>query len=62
MKRIYLSGPITGLRGWQESKGAQLEVLIARHLYMTVMNAQDLVTREAIDSGPRSGLNVTYQH
>lgn len=29
MKRIYLSGPITGLPGWRESKGAQLEVLIA---------------------------------
>lgn len=39
---------VATLPGWQESKGAQLEVLIAQHLGMTVVNAHDLVTREAV--------------
>ncbi|MCQ9185457.1 DUF4406 domain-containing protein [Streptomyces sp. IBSBF 2953] len=33
---------------WQHSKGARLEVLIAERLGMTVVNAHDLVTREAV--------------
>ena len=39
---------VATLPGWQESKGAQLEVLIAKHLGMTVVSAHDLVTREAV--------------
>ncbi|WP_458722401.1 DUF4406 domain-containing protein [Pseudomonas brenneri] len=35
---------VATLPGWQESKGAQLKVLIAQHLSMTVVNAHDLVT------------------
>ncbi|MBD8099849.1 DUF4406 domain-containing protein [Pseudomonas fluorescens] len=35
---------VATLPGWQESKGAQLEVLIAHHLGMTVVNARDLVS------------------
>ena len=38
---------VATLPGWQESKGAKLEVLIAQHLGMTVVNAHDLVTRSA---------------
>ncbi|NMY04589.1 DUF4406 domain-containing protein [Pseudomonas sp. WS 5059] len=33
---------VATLPGGQESKGAQLEVLIAQHLGMTVVNAHDL--------------------
>ena len=36
---------VATLPGWKESKGAQLEVLIAQHLGMTVVNAYDLVTQ-----------------
>ncbi|WP_099235266.1 DUF4406 domain-containing protein [Pseudomonas sp. ICMP 460] len=39
---------VATLPGWQESKGAQLEVLIAQHLGMTVVNTHDLVTTEAV--------------
>lgn len=34
------------LPGWEHSKGARLEVLIADRLGMTVVNAHDLVARE----------------
>ncbi|WP_256593156.1 hypothetical protein [Pseudomonas sp. 2822-15] len=33
---------------WVHSNGARLEVLIAERLGMTVVNAHDLVTREAV--------------
>jgi hypothetical protein len=36
------------LPGWENSKGARLEVLIAERLGMTVVKAHDLVTREAV--------------
>ncbi|NVZ50238.1 DUF4406 domain-containing protein [Pseudomonas sp. B6002] len=38
---------VATLPGWEHSKGARLEVLIAERLGMTVVNADDLVTREA---------------
>ncbi len=38
---------VARLPGWHTSKGARLEVLIAERLGMTVVNAHDLVTREA---------------
>ncbi|SFP14836.1 DUF4406 domain-containing protein [Pseudomonas sp. NFPP28] len=34
--------------GWEHSKGARLEVLIAERLGMAVVKAHDLVTREAV--------------
>ncbi|TKK29527.1 hypothetical protein PspCFBP13528_17495 [Pseudomonas sp. CFBP13528] len=39
---------VATLPGWEHSKGASLEVLIAERLGMTVVNAHDLVTREAV--------------
>ena len=36
---------VATLPGWQESKGANLEVLIAQHLGMMVVNAHDLVIK-----------------
>ncbi|MBW1249879.1 DUF4406 domain-containing protein [Pseudomonas tolaasii] len=39
---------VATLPGWENSKGARLEVLIAERLGMTVVNAHDLVTREAV--------------
>ena len=37
---------VATLPGWEHSKGARLEVLIAERLGMTVVNAHDLVARE----------------
>jgi hypothetical protein len=37
---------VATLPGWENSKGARLEVLIAERLGMTVVSAHDLVTRE----------------
>ncbi|MGA8134053.1 MAG: DUF4406 domain-containing protein [Pseudomonas gingeri] len=39
---------VATLPGWEHSKGARLEVLIAERLGMTVVNAHDLVTSEAV--------------
>lgn len=39
---------VATLPGWVHSKGARLEVLIAQSLGMTVVDAHDLVTREAV--------------
>ncbi|WP_426214744.1 DUF4406 domain-containing protein [Pseudomonas sp. DWRC2-2] len=39
---------IATLPGWEHSTGARLEVLIAERLSMTVVNAHDLITREAV--------------
>lgn len=39
---------VATLPGWEHSKGARLEVLIAQHLGMTVVNAHDLVKRNAV--------------
>lgn len=39
---------VATLPGWEHSKGARLEVLIAERLGMTVVNAHDLITREAV--------------
>ena len=39
---------VATLPGWEHSKGARLEVLIAERLGMTVVNAHDLVTMEAV--------------
>ncbi|CRM05332.1 DUF4406 domain-containing protein [Pseudomonas sp. WP001] len=39
---------VATLPGWEHSKGACLEVLIAKRLGMTVVDAHDLVTREAV--------------
>lgn len=38
---------VATLPGWEHSKGARLEVLIAERLGMTVVNAHDLATRES---------------
>lgn len=48
LTRLGLCGVIALLPDWENSKGAQLEVLIAERLSMKVVNAHDLVTREAI--------------
>jgi len=37
---------VATLPGWEHSKGARLEVLIAERLGMTVVNAHDLVLME----------------
>lgn len=37
---------VATLPGWEHSKGARLEILIAERLGMTVVKAHDLVTRE----------------
>lgn len=37
-------GNVATLPGWEQSKGARLEILIAEHLGMTVVNAHDFVT------------------
>ncbi|MEN5313384.1 DUF4406 domain-containing protein [Pseudomonas koreensis] len=40
---------VARLPGWHTSKGAQLEVLIAEHLGMTVVNAHELINnKEAV--------------
>jgi len=48
LTRLGLCGIVAVLPGWENSKGARLEVHIARELGMPVVNAHDLVTREAI--------------
>ncbi|ARB27262.1 DUF4406 domain-containing protein [Pseudomonas tolaasii] len=40
---------VATLPGWEHSKGARLEVLIAEHLGMKVVNAHDLVTSHPIN-------------
>lgn len=47
LTRLGLCGVIALLPDWEKSQGARLEVLIAERLGMTVVNAVDLVTREA---------------
>ena len=37
---------VATLPGWEHSKGARLEVLIAEHLGMKVMKARDLLARK----------------
>ncbi|WP_256580834.1 MULTISPECIES: DUF4406 domain-containing protein [unclassified Pseudomonas] len=48
LTRLGLCGIIALLPDWEKSQGACLEVLIAERLGMTVVNAHDLVTREAV--------------
>ena len=47
LTRLGLCGVIALLPDWEHSKGARLEVLIAERLGMTVVNARDLVARNA---------------
>lgn len=46
---------VATLPGWEQSKGARLEVLIAERLGMTVVKAHDLVTNDT--EGSRAKLN-----
>ncbi|WP_350649700.1 DUF4406 domain-containing protein [Pseudomonas sp. HY13-MNA-CIBAN-0226] len=46
LTRLGLCGQVAVLPGWENSKGARLEVHIARELGMTVANAHDLVSME----------------
>ena len=46
LTRLGLCGKVAVLPGWENSKGARLEVHIARELGMKVVNAHDLVARE----------------
>jgi hypothetical protein len=46
LTRLGLCGQVAVLPGWENSKGARLEVHIARELGMKVVNAHDLVARE----------------
>ncbi|WP_256732797.1 DUF4406 domain-containing protein [Pseudomonas sp. P7548] len=48
LTRLGLCGVIALLPDWESSNDARLEVLIAERLGMTVVNAHDLVTREAV--------------
>lgn len=50
LTRLGLCGQVAVLPGWENSKGARLEVHIARELGMKVVNAHDLVTREVVSS------------
>ncbi|RON88472.1 DUF4406 domain-containing protein [Pseudomonas fluorescens] len=46
LTRLGLCGQVAVLPGWENSKGARLEVHIARELGMRVVNAHDLVSME----------------
>ncbi|WP_395593522.1 DUF4406 domain-containing protein [Pseudomonas sp. B26140] len=46
LTRLGLCGQVAVLPGWENSKGARLEVHIARELGMSVVNAHDLVSME----------------
>ena len=46
LTRLGLCGQVAVLPGWECSKGARLEVHIARELGMLVVNAHDLVSME----------------
>lgn len=46
LTRLGLCGQVAVLPGWENSKGARLEVHIARELGMKVVNAHDLVSME----------------
>ena len=46
LTRLGLCGMVAVLPGWESSKGARLEVHIARELGMPVVNAHDLVSME----------------
>jgi hypothetical protein len=46
LTRLGLCGLVAVLPGWENSKGARLEVHIARELGMSVLNARDLVSME----------------
>jgi len=46
LTRLGLCGQVAVLPGWENSKGARLEVHIARELGMKIVNAHDLVSME----------------
>jgi hypothetical protein len=46
LTRLGLCGMIALLPGWDLSQSARLEVMIAEHLGMRVVNAHDLVSME----------------